>query len=63
MSSLQTPIHSLTLDFAGVETIQSAFSIAFFCIALHPEAQKRAQEESDLVGQERLPTFDGDSLT
>jgi cytochrome P450 len=39
--------------------IQSALSIAFFCIALHPEAQKRAQEEIDrVVGTDRLPTFE-----
>ena len=44
--------------------IQSALSIAFFCVALHPAAQKRAQEEIDrVVGTERLPTFeDRDSL-
>jgi hypothetical protein len=39
--------------------IQSALSIAFFCVALHPDAQKRAQEEIDrVVGRERLPTFE-----
>ena len=39
--------------------IQSALSIAFFCVALHPDAQRRAQEEIDrVVGRERLPTFE-----
>ena len=39
--------------------IQSALSIAFFCVALHPAAQKRGQEEIDrVVGTERLPTFE-----
>ena len=39
--------------------IQSALSIAFFCVALHPAAQKRAQDEIDrVVGTERLPTFE-----
>ncbi|KAF8703006.1 hypothetical protein AX14_014288 [Amanita brunnescens Koide BX004] len=34
-------------------------SIAFFCIALHPEAQKRAQAELDRVmGTDRLPIFE-----
>ncbi|KAF8703005.1 hypothetical protein AX14_014287 [Amanita brunnescens Koide BX004] len=52
--------NALTTNYlAGVETIQSALSIAFFCIALHPEAQKRAQEEIDrVVGTDRLPTFE-----
>ena len=39
--------------------IQSALSIAFICVALHPDAQRRAQEEIDrVVGRERLPTFE-----
>ena len=34
-------------------------SIAFFCIVLHPEAQKRAQEEIDhVVGTDQLPMFE-----
>jgi hypothetical protein len=39
--------------------IQSALSIAFWCVALHPDAQKRAQDEIDrVVGTERLPNFE-----
>jgi cytochrome P450 len=39
--------------------IQSALSIAFFCVALHPATQTRAQEEIDrVVGTERLPTLE-----
>ena len=43
----------------GCSQVQSALSIVFFSIALHPAEQKRAQEEIDrVVGTERLPTFE-----
>ena len=33
--------------------------VIFLLMALHPEVQKKAQEEIDaVVGTERLPTFD-----
>ena len=38
--------------------IQSALTIIFFALALHPAAQKRAQEEIDnVVGSDRLPSL------
>ena len=34
-------------------------SLLFLALALHPEVQKRAQDELDaVVGRDRLPTFD-----
>jgi hypothetical protein len=43
----------------GCSQVQSALSIVFFSIALHPAEQKRAQEEIDrVVGTDRLPVFE-----
>ncbi|KAF8634118.1 hypothetical protein AX15_001055 [Amanita polypyramis BW_CC] len=54
------PIKSMVVAtyIAGVETSHIAQLIFFLTMALHPNEQKRAQEEIDrVVGTERLPTF------
>lgn len=44
------------LDAAGVETTQEAMNRFVASMIEHPEIQRRAQEEIDLViGKERLP--------
>ncbi|KAI0641987.1 CyP450 monooxygenase [Trametes meyenii] len=49
---------------AGADTTFSAISAALVALALHPEAQKKAQAELDsVVGPSRLPDYDdSDSL-
>ncbi|KAF8737059.1 hypothetical protein AX14_013511 [Amanita brunnescens Koide BX004] len=48
-----------TTYLAGVETLQSALTIIFFTMALHPVQQRQAQEEIDrVIGTERLPSFE-----
>jgi len=44
---------------AGADTTVSSMTTLLIACMLHPEAQKRAQDEIDaVVGRERLPTFD-----
>ncbi|KAF8258555.1 cytochrome P450 [Lactarius quietus] len=44
---------------AGADTTVSSMMTLLIACMLHPEAQKRAQDEIDaVVGRERLPTFD-----
>lgn len=48
---------------AGADTSVSTLTTFFLAMTLHPEAQKRAQAELDIVVGDRLPTFaDKDSL-
>ncbi|KAI9465876.1 cytochrome P450 [Lactarius psammicola] len=48
---------------AGADTSVSTLTTFFLAMTLHPEAQKRAQAELDVVVGDRLPTFaDKDSL-
>lgn len=48
---------------AGADTTVSTLTTFFLAMTLHPEAQKRAQAELDVVVGDRLPTFaDKDSL-
>ncbi|KAK1983937.1 cytochrome P450 [Colletotrichum cereale] len=49
---------SLGLFGGGADTTVSAIATFFLTMMLHPEAQKRAQEEIDrIVGQDRLPNI------
>ncbi|KAF7362823.1 O-methylsterigmatocystin oxidoreductase [Mycena venus] len=44
---------------AGAETTVSSIASFFLAMALHPEIQKKAQDEIDVVvGTDRLPTFE-----
>ncbi|KZT22572.1 cytochrome P450 [Neolentinus lepideus HHB14362 ss-1] len=44
---------------AGADPIVAALGVFFVAMVLHPEAQKKAQEEIDrVIGDDRLPTFD-----
>lgn len=48
---------------AGADTSVSTLTTFFLAMTLHPEAQKRAQAELDVVVGDRLPTFaDKESL-
>jgi len=42
---------------AGADTSVSTLTTFFLAMTLHPEAQKRAQAELDVVVGDRLPTF------
>lgn len=43
----------------GADTTVSAIASFYLAMSLHPEVQKRAQEEIDrVVGTDRLPTFE-----
>lgn len=48
----------------GADTTTSALGTFFYAMAMFPEAQKKAQQEiGDIIGYDRLPTFDDqDSL-
>ena len=48
---------------AGADTTVSTLTTFFLAMTMHPEAQKRAQAELDVVVGDRLPTFaDKDTL-
>ncbi|KAM6494408.1 Cytochrome P450 [Amanita muscaria] len=48
-----------TFYFGGVETMDVTTANFMLAMALHPDAQRRAQEEIDrVVGSHRLPSFD-----
>ncbi|KAF8625969.1 hypothetical protein AX17_006694 [Amanita inopinata Kibby_2008] len=48
-----------TVYIAGVETTTSVATTFFMAMALHPDVQRKAQEEIDqVVGTNRLPTFE-----
>lgn len=48
--------NDLTKDAAAVDTTQEATNIFFVNMMLHPDVQRRAQQEIDSVtGQSRLP--------
>ncbi|KAJ3571148.1 hypothetical protein NP233_g3942 [Leucocoprinus birnbaumii] len=53
-----------TVFSAGTDTVVSVIECFFFAMSLHPEKQRKAQEEIDrIIGADRLPTFkDKDSL-
>jgi hypothetical protein len=49
------PVH---LDGAAVDTTAAAIGVFVLAMLLHPEIQKKAQAELDIVfGSERLPTL------
>ncbi|KAK5640630.1 hypothetical protein RI129_011441 [Pyrocoelia pectoralis] len=49
----------LDLLFAGYETTSKTVSLAFLFMLLHPDIQKKAQDEIDqIVGRDRLPTLE-----
>ncbi|QRW17612.1 cytochrome P450 family protein [Rhizoctonia solani] len=49
----------ITMIGAGVETMVNTLMVFLLAMVLHPELQRKAQEEIDsVVGQNRLPVFD-----
>ena len=54
--------HISTLFGAGFGTISGTLQYAFMILALHPEVQKRVQNELDLViGKDRYPEFEDEN--